>query len=345
MSRPRNLIQLLDSLAPDVQKAFLESIANIRSDTQMAVMIGALERGDIDGALRAINLGAEYFAPLDRALSQAYADGGDWAIEGLKRLAASQGARITARFDGRNARAETFLRDESSQLITLITNDQRNAVRESLEENMRNGVSPRLAALDIVGRVNSATGRREGGLLGLTAAQASYGRNALAELRSGDPAQLRNYLGRASRDRRYDPIVNGAIRTGKAISAADIQRISGRYNDRLLRLRGDTIARTELLASLHAAQYEALQQLIDAGKVSESAIRLRWDSAEDPFTRQSHRAADDQEVRMGRPFTIGGFAMRYPGDTALGAPAKEVINCRCRLVQDINFLSALRPGD
>lgn len=342
MARPRTLIDLLDNLTPSVRAAFLQSVANIQSDAQISLIVTALERGDIEAALRFLNIEGAYFAPLDRALTDAYQQGGDWAIEGVKNIARSQGARVVARFDGRNPRAEQYLREQSSTLISAIVEDQQVSIRAVLARNMENGVSPRKAALDIVGRVNPLTGRRQGGVIGLTGAQIEYAENAFSQLRSGDAATMREYFNRTARDRRFDRTVRAAINEGRPVSAADATRITNRYRDILLNKRGETIARTELLGALHAAQFEGTQQLIDAGKISPDQVTEEWDAANDSDTRDSHAAADGQIKNEAGTFSVGGYAMRYPGDSSLGAPASEIVQCRCRVRQSFDFISGLR---
>lgn len=73
----------------------------------------------------------------------------------------------------------------------------------------------------------------------------------------------------------------------------------------------------------------------NAGRVSsyERAAGLgiplvqEWIATLDMRTRDTHRAADGQQVEVGEPFIVGGSEMEYPGDPA-GDPA-EVYNCRC----------------
>ena len=74
---------LLDRLAPEIRRAFIEAIADVKSEAQLAVIAGALDRGDVDAALRALNLDAAFFAPLDDALTAAYLEGGRNALLGL----------------------------------------------------------------------------------------------------------------------------------------------------------------------------------------------------------------------------------------------------------------------
>lgn len=251
-----------------------------------------------------------------------------------------------ARFDGRNPRAEDFLRNKSSTLIAAINEEQINLVRSRLVANMESGVSPRSAALDIVGRLNRATGKREGGIVGLNPGRIIQRDNARAELRSGDPARMANYLTRKSRNKTFDPIVERAIREGKPVPAEQATKIINRLESNLLRDRGNTIARTELLGSLHEAQDEGIRQLIDNGSIKSDWVTETWDAAEDGATRNSHVYLDNQTAGVGGVFkTKKGHLLRYPGDAGLGAPPEEIINCRCRKNISIDFLSDLQRGD
>lgn len=251
------------------------------------------------------------------------------------------GARLELRFDGRNERAERYLREHSSTLVTEIIADQREAVREVARAGMEAGNNPRTTALEIVGRVNKVTGKREGGILGLTSQQAGFVRNARAQLLSGDPAEMRAYLERGRRDKRFDRTVMKAIREGKPVSAADVEKITQRYSASLLRMRGEVIGRTEALTSLGAAQYESALQLIESGAVQASQVKFRWASAADGRVRDSHASLNGQEVQVGQPFIspLTGARMRYPGDTELGAPASDTIQCRCNVSQVIDYLA------
>ncbi len=107
-------------------------------------------------------------------------------------------------------------------------------VREVVAAKVELAVNPRTTALDLVGRVNRATGQREGGFVGLTTKQAQWVLNAEAQLRNLDPA----YFQRELRDKRFDRRIMKAIREGKPLSAADIATITARYRARLLDHRG-----------------------------------------------------------------------------------------------------------
>ena len=81
-----NLQAILERLEPAVRRAFEEAIADIRSAAQLQAVIGHIESGNIEAALIALNLRAEFFAPLDRALTDAFNAGGVSALAGLPAL-------------------------------------------------------------------------------------------------------------------------------------------------------------------------------------------------------------------------------------------------------------------
>lgn len=59
-----------------------------------------------------------------------------------------------------------------------------------------------------------------------------------------------------------------------------------------------------------------------------------WKTFGDAKVRPSHKAANGQRVPIDMPFTVGGYEMMFPNDSSLGAPAGEVVNCRCVLEFD-----------
>ncbi|MDZ4232541.1 MAG: phage minor head protein, partial [Dietzia sp.] len=56
-----------------------------------------------------------------------------------------------------------------------------------------------------------------------------------------------------------------------------------------------------------------------------------WVATTDARTRDSHFAADGQRVGLDEPFLIGGTRLSYPGDP--NAPAAEIVNCRCTILE------------
>lgn len=338
---PREQFELLVSQwEPVIRKAFLDAIADIKSNVVMKRVVERMERGDVAGAIEAMDLDATAFRTLDKAIAETFEGGGIASTSNMPTLRDPEGHAFTVRFDVRNIVAENWIRDHSSQLVTNIIADQRNSIRQALEAGLERGMNPRTTALDVVGRIDTATGRRTGGVLGLTAQQELFSQKALGELLSGDEALLRHYLTRERRDKRFDRTVSKAIRDGKPIPAETVQRMIGRYRDNLLKLRGDTIARTETMAALGQSNIEAYRQAIADGKVSASVVFKIWHSTPDGRTRHTHRVMNKQKVSFDGKFqSRPGVFLAYPCDP--DAPVEETVNCRCFMQVKIDHLAGI----
>jgi hypothetical protein len=254
-------------------------------------------------------------------------------------MARAQGFKVSAVFGANDPRVTQWLAEQSSRRIVEITSDQRQIISDTLARLAGEGTAPRTAALELIGRVNRATGRREGGIVGLNSQMEGWAANAYRELIEGDTG----YFQRTLRDRRFDRTVAKAIREGRGLGPTEARRIVARYRARLLFRRGENIARTELLGTLHASQAEALEQMRTREGLAPEAVTQEWDAQNDGATRDSHRAMDGQTRTQGQPFTTGnGYQMRHPGDASLGAPASEIVNCRCFLRTRVDFITGLR---
>ncbi|WP_312526710.1 phage minor head protein [Paracoccus sp. (in: a-proteobacteria)] len=341
---PRDIQALVDRLEPEIRNAFLEAIDQITSAAQMNRLIAALEAGNVEEAIEALRIEQGFFSPLNEATRGAYLDGGNLVLSGLKLKDPFSGDKFVLGFDGRAVRAERWLRDQSSRLIVEIIDQQREMAREILRDKLQAGTNPRTTALDIVGRMNNATGKREGGFIGLTTQQARWALNAEDQLRNAHlpgeidpitgqrkPSPGSLYLGRQRRDARFDARVREAMTSGKQIAEADIQRMVTRYRDRLKKYRGDLIAENEALTSLRAGQMEGFRQLVDSGRVRDDQIEREWSDTGDGRVRHDHRAMRGQKVHgLDQPFTFpDGTQALFPGDVSLGSPAKNTIRCRC----------------
>lgn len=93
-------------------------------------------------------------------------------------------------------------------------------------------------------------------------------------------------------------------------------------NGSIWRERATLIARTEATG---AGNFGALQAL-----TIEGVLTKKWMATEDTRTRETHRAADDQQVAIAQPFVVGASLLQFPGDPT--APVGEVANCRCTII-------------
>ncbi|WGM31496.1 phage minor head protein [Brevundimonas sp. NIBR11] len=333
---------LLERYGRAVADAFFRAIDDIRKAASLQAVTAAIEAGDIEGALDALDIDPAAFNDMLDRIKDAQTAGGNAATEAMPKRG-RDGTALQVRFDGRAYAAEAWLRQHSSELISRTTTDMRAAARASLTDNLARGRNPRQAALDIVGRLNRVTGKREGGVLGLSAPQEAYVRSAREELASADPAALRHYLTRTRRDRRFDRTVTKAIREGVAPPKEIAARALTAYERRLLQLRGETIARVETMTALQRGKRQAFEQAIAAGKISEADVRKAWRSAGDLRVRHTHVMLNGDSAGFNEPFrSASGSLMQHPMDQSLGAGPDEIVGCRCDCEYQIDFYANLR---
>lgn len=336
----RLYLALLDKHGQAIADAFFAAIDDLKSAAEVQRVITALEAGDIQAAIDALHLDAAAYDRMLDAVAQAYADGGENAVTQLPKRA-PDGTALIIRFHARNRRAEEQLRQTGAELVTRVLDDQRTAIRNHLIAGMERGENPRTTALSIVGRVNRASGKRVGGVLGLTDAQAGFVRSARLELSSGDPAAIANYFSRTRRDKRFDRTIARAMRDGEPVPAETIGKALVAYERRLLQLRGETIGRKEAMTALQAAKFEAHIQAVEQGAIPENAIRRTWRDSGLPNVRHTHTRLDGQTVGLREPFvSVSGARLMYPGDPA--APASEIIGCRCDVQYRVDWFANVR---
>jgi hypothetical protein len=317
---------------PRLREAFLKAIRDITNRVNVSLIARMLEEGNIEGAVRAVGMDPVDFRLLDQAIAQAFNAGGNAYEEQIPKVRTPDGALLEFRFDARNPQAEEWVRTRSTNLITGdIIEDQRNTIRQHLTAGLEAGQNPRTTALDLVGRKNSVTGLRDGGVIGLTSAQEEWQRRYEAELASGDPHQLKAALQRGLRDKRYDAAIRKAIASGKAIPADRVAAMLAAYRNRSLKYRADLIAKQETLEALSASQREAYRQAIERGQVQAQNIARYAITAGDERVRYSHREIPKMNkdgVGFDEQFqTPDGPRMKTPFD----------VGCRCHIVYRINY--------
>jgi hypothetical protein len=104
------------------------------------------------------------------------------------------------------------------------------------------------------------------------------------------------------------------------------------------RARSLVIARTE---STTAANFG-----INMGaESSDYEVQKFWINTKDKRTRRSHLLMTKDRIALNQPFIVNGIEMMYPGE--VGAPAAEVVNCRCVMateaLKDEDGLPILKP--
>ena len=218
-------------------------------------------------------------------------------------------------FDQANFRAVRHLQEERLRFVREFTDEQRRATQSALSDGIERGLNPRAQA------------RNFRSSIGLTEKQQSAVQNfrrLLYRASDGDAEALTRQL----RDRRFDPTVRRSLRTGEPLTRTQIEKMVGRYRERYVKYRSEVIGRTEALRAVHSANDEAYRQAIDEGHIQIQEVKRTWRIAPDRV-RDTHVAASGQVRGINETFTVGGFQLRYPGDSS--APARETVQCQCAL--------------
>lgn len=329
--------QLIDQFEPQLRKAFLDAVYAMRERADIAQITAMLERRDVEGALRAVGLDPASFRLFDKGITNAFEAGALATETIIPVIRGADGFRTVFQFNIRNPAAENWLRTYSSTLVREIIDDQRTMIRDYLRSGLSQGANPRTTALDLVGRINKATGKRDGGVIGLTSTQEQWLRNYEAELSSENPLPA---LNRKLRDARFDSSVRKAAASGTPISGDLKAKMLAAYKNRALRYRAEAIARSETIRALHVAQNQAIEQAVASGAISRDAVSFRWHSAKDNRVRETHRNLNGQTAKYGEAFQSDLGPIRYPGDPL--ASAANTINCRCWREPDVDFLRGVR---
>lgn len=195
--------------------------------------------------------------------------------------------------------------------VVQVSEDQRLAISQALTSAAAEGLGP------------AETARAFRDALGLTSYQQglveSY--RALLEMNSAQA------LERQLRDRRYDRGLENAIEEDEILPQARIDLMVDRYRERMLQMRGETIARTEAGRVAESTRHLSALQVADAAGARNLTVK-QWTATRDARTRDTHAEMDGQARLMDDYFdSPSGATLLYPHDS--DAPAAEVINCRC----------------
>lgn len=331
---------MVDISNPEIQRIFLEVMQGIVDDAILAEMIKAIENNDLDALIRSSGFTPATLNPILDAIEEAYRLAAESTVDGWPKVIPTASGPVMFTFNMRNPDVEERLRDHSSELITRITDEVRENIRYTLEQGMVRGDNPRTTALDIVGRVNPSTKKREGGIIGLTENQTKWVTTVQRNLEQLNP----RYLEMGLRDKRFDKTVKKAISEGKPLSKDTVEKLVTAYKNKALKYRAEMIARTEASQAFSRAEWDAHMQLVNDGVVDRKYILKWWDDTEDSRTRSSHNFLGNKynkktPISMDEPFvSMTGAKMNHPGDSSLNAPASELINCRCKAVYRVEWI-------
>ena len=225
-------------------------------------------------------------------------------------------------FNPGNPRAAELVQQQASRLVREIGESTRAVVTDALIEGQNNGYGARKTAQTIKDYI------------GLTERQLAAVKNYRRLLEEGSSEALNREL----RDKRFDRTVANA--KNKPLTADQIDKMVTRYKEKFVQYRAQVIARTEAAEAVSNGRTEALRQQLEATGLGDSVVERTWAATKDKRTRTSHKhgGLDGQKVRgVDTPFVspLTGAKLKAPGDRSLGAPASEVVQCRCSVLHRI----------
>lgn len=337
MARPRKdtrlFYTLIRKLEPDLRDAFDAAVKDLRDGVNFPALLDALQAGDVERAVLALNIEPAAFQRYATVKTAAYAEGGATTVASIS-LPGAVAAGV--RFDMSNPAAEAWIRQNVGERITAVVEEQIATVRTLIADGYRLGQGPQDIALDIAGRVGSG-GVRQGGVLGLDGPRAERYRIVTQGIRTPEGVKALVVEGRDGVTRlKYttNPATERAIlaayRRGEAVPAAGRARIEAQFSNKLLRERAETVARTETAQAVMSSRRGAWQQLMSGRNIPPEAVVKRWihgGGVKEP--RPHHVAMSGQEVRgIDTPFVFdNGASLQMAHDPE--GDASEVINCGC----------------
>lgn len=318
MNERAELDRLLAGLDKTVRAAFEDAIRRHAARINLVALADALRRGDIATAQEIAAIKPRDVARIGEVLRNAFFAAADLAGRG------GRGVVGLFQFDGRRPEALAWAEQNSARLITRLTEESRDAVRETITGGLDLNRSAQSVARDIAGRRVGAA--RVGSIVGLTGPQAASIARARVGLSSGNPAAMRDYLKLALRDRKFDRLVRRAIKEGRPISRADLDRMLEAHKVKALAYRGKVIAQAETFKAAAAGRDQAYRQMLEMDGVT--GVTVRWQHNLSAEPRVEHIAMGGTVLPIGQPFVFPDeTAMLHPHDDT--APARHVIGCKC----------------
>jgi hypothetical protein len=236
--------------------------------------------------------------------------------------------RITVDLDARRPDVERHLREYSLKRIREISDASRQTIRDVLVRASISGASTQQQAREIRDSI------------GLTSAQAGWVRTFRFQLDALDP----RVMGRALRDRRFDPTVQKALDGGPPLTEEQVDKMVAAYHRRTLAYRATMIARTEAIRAANVGGVAGMRAQLE--ETPDFTVVKTWQATTtDDRTRDSHVELHGKEVEgldtpfiIQHPVTGATITIRWPHDTE--ASAEETVQCRCTL----KFRLVPKPG-
>jgi hypothetical protein len=326
-AQQRRVEALLRTQTAAIRKAFVEAMAKASGTIDTAALVRLLEAGNIEAAAQLFRLDQGTLYPLQRAIQDAFIGGGLAVTQDLPKGLAGRFS-----FDGAHPRAVALATEQAAALVTNISDDAIINARKVISEGLQSNRSTNSIARDLGGR--RVGNRRVGGVIGLDGPQTDRAIRIRSML--NDPEQIRGYFikdrktGRMKprykeSDRRFDKLVRDAIKNGKALSQADVDRVTDAYKAKATGARAKRVAEAEAFKAQTQGRDESYAQMLDRDDVEGVTKEWRRGFADDP--REDHTAMDGTVIEFNETFNFPDASMKHSHDPA-GGP-KHNVKCSC----------------
>lgn len=312
--------QIALKFEPRIRNALLAAFQEIKDAVILSQLESIIRTTGISGAyqyLADLQIEGIIDKNLTTELNSAIAESGRFTVEIIPGKALTN---IPYRYSVLNPRTIDHINNYELNLVQRISNNTREAIRDSIEASFIAGVNPRSTARDF-----RAT-------IGLTPNQYRYVKNYRQQLEELDPRALDREL----RDRRFDSTIARAIEREEPLTQAQINRYVNRYRERYIKYRSEVIARTEALRATSVGEYTSLIQNVANGAIERDAVKRFWIHADDKRVRNDHRvipSRNPEGVFIDQPFQTPLGPLLYPRDP--NGSAANTIQCRCRIIYKI----------
>lgn len=302
------LTRLTERLNGPMRRAFLKALDTITANMSTAEIERFLVRGDVAGAVKAVLDAGEVGARniLRQQFSTALIAGASTTLRNnaVGKVFGIQFQNVLAG----SPRAAAAMDRLDLQFLPRVFDDTRDTLLQFYRDGLANGVNPRTLA------------QETRSFVGLSPYDLDIAGSYQSELQGGDFASA---LSRQLRDARFDGLLKRAEAEGRDLTNAEVDQLSGRYVERLVKWRAETWSRTASLNAARESQLVAWQEAMDVAGFQEDEVTKEWVTTMDGREREEHALANGITV---------GIDEEFPVDGGVQTPGEGVYNCRCTFV-------------
>lgn len=311
MASKPEIVQIAERFEPRLRNALIAAFNAMRDRVPLSLIQHRLEGGGIEGVMNLLTGISDDLGPVRDELRAALTESGRKTVAIMP-----NGAIVNSsfQFDLINPSTVDFVRQYELNLIRLISENTREAIRNGLIRDVISGRNPR------------DTARAFRASIGLTPAQEKAIRNYRRALEQLDPIALQRKL----RDGRFDRTIRNAIARKKPLSPAQIDKMVERYRERFIKHRSQTIARTESMRAVTVGQRASIRQMIAEGAIDPMRVRRFWVYTRDRRTRDGHRqipGMNPEGVPLEGVYQTPDGPLAFPRDP--NGTAENTVQCRC----------------